>query len=132
MQTDPFIEDFLHENTTWIVTLNDGTIHYDDPRITAWLELKKKCEAEGKYIDKIVLKFRSHYETLDKAKGYTFIKSALGSFGSNKTINYYVFGFKNDNFKVQKWRIPELIKEREELRDFNQYKEFYIGGTASS
>jgi len=47
-------------------------------------------------------------------------------------LNTLIFGFTHDNFYIQKWRVPELIMELQEERDFNQYKDLYIAGTYPS
>lgn len=118
----------------WIAILNDGTIVYQDDHrpdsspASAWLRLKNYCLETNKYITNIKLRFRSHWEHCPPNKdGYMFIKSALGHLNSDITIGYYIIGYiENNKLYVEKYRVPELIKELEEERSINDYKDLII------
>ncbi len=120
---DQFIED--KDEALWIVTLSNNEIIWQDddrPYVghhSAWIRLKEYCEHNNLYIVKIQLKFRSHSEFIfcEDSEGYAFRKEAMGGFGVNITHHFYWLGIlKNGIVHMEKWRVPELIKEEEEDR----------------
>lgn len=131
---DNFLYERIMGEVIWIAILNDNTVVYQDdyrPNISpdsAWLRLKEYCETENKYITCIKLRFRSHWETCPQNKtGYMFVKSALGQLNSDRTIGYYIVGYiENNRLFVEKYRVPELIKELEEERSIEDYQNLII------
>ena len=124
-ERDGWIQDIEESTTIWICTLSNGEIIYqDDERPdrmhhSAWVRLKNYCEANGLYVVKIQLKFRSHSEFVfdEEADGYCFRKGVLGSFGSANQHFYLVGILKNGIVNMQKWSVPELILSETDERN---------------
>lgn len=122
-EVDSFIED--KDETIWIATLSDGRKVYQDddrPEHTerrAWVRLQEFCKKNNLYVVSMTVKFRSHQEDTKKSsEGYFFRKGILGSFGSDKSIRFYLTGpIIGNKIHVTKWRVPEIIIEEEEIRD---------------
>lgn len=105
----------------WVAHLSNGeTIYYDqrDDQPAAWLRLKQYVEGNKLSIEKIVLRFRSHSETLPcSPMGYYHTKTAIGNLSMSSggsygmpTVEVWKFGSILDNglVKVDWWRVPEL------------------------
>ena len=130
---DHFLYERIMGETIWVATLNDNTIVYQDdyrpgayPE-SAWLRLRQHCLDKNKYITNIYFKFRSHLEHIPSHKdGYLFLKGALAGFGG-PTLGYYIIGYiDNNKLYVDKYKVPELLKEYSEERNIDDYKDLII------
>lgn len=134
-QRDNYIQDIENHKPHWHAYLTNGEEVFDDdgrlnlynnPLPASWIRLKEYCESKNIGIDRIYLRFRSHYEHIEKADGYMFKRGSLGSPGM-KTRNFFVIGrVVKDKIYVQKWKIPELIVEEEDIRDLKDNLEWTI------
>jgi len=133
-ERDDFIADKELWHSLWHVYLNNGEEVFDDdgrmvdgqPIQAAWIRLKNYCDTNGLWIDRIYLRFRSHYEHIQPAEGYFFKKGALGSIGM-ATRNYMILGrVLGEEIHVQKWKTPELIVEEEGVRVLSDNLEYTI------
>lgn len=119
-EQDGYIVELLESGTRWIAYLSNGeTIYQDDDRPgietnSAWIRLGEYVRANKLSIVHMKLQFRSHFINVnngvaDKVDGFFFCKSALGSPGFEKTVEYYVAGtLKNGILETKRWQIPEL------------------------
>lgn len=131
---DDYAYDVMMGETRWVVRLNDDTeVFMDDNRVginppQAWLRLKKYCEENNKWIEKIHLQFRSHCEAIPSGKdGYMFCRCARGYFNSESTVHYFLIGYlEKGKLIMERWMAPELIRENVEERDINNYKDLII------
>ena len=117
----------LEENTCWIVELSNGeTIYqYDLDNVSSWIELKKYIYEENLEIKKMYLRFRSNilYPLEENAEGYFFSVGIIGIMTLKNNINFYLLGtVKNNNVRIQKIKIPELIVFEEEDRSLDLCK----------
>lgn len=113
---------------SWRVKLSNGeTVIQDDGRPgcdtpQAWLRLRDHLAANKLSIVKMWLQFRSNVQDPilpENADGYYFCKQALGFLtGSEKTFHFYLLGaLINDKLVVHRWKVPELVRVEQELRD---------------
>ena len=86
---------------------------------SAWIRLKQYCKETGLYIKSMKIAFRSHeVDVGEEADGFYFCKGASAFMTSNITNELYIIGTLNDGvLRVEKWKVPELIKEGTELRN---------------
>lgn len=117
-------DDFVYEQVRWLAHLSNGqTIIQDDNRPgvdppQAWIRLGQYCKQERVNIVNLSLQFRSHHESPlpANADGYYFINKAV-SVNYGPTIGFYIIGYlKDEQIRVQQWRIPELVCYGEEIR----------------
>ena len=100
---------------TWlIVTLKDGTEYFIDST-ERWHELKRYCDNNKVFLDKLSIQFKSHRERIDitDIDGIYFAKSVIGMLGADSKHTYNIGKIKNGVVHKTLWLIPELIVERE-------------------
>lgn len=127
---DAYMESRMEGNVIWMVKLDDNTVVLDDGERSgrsAWLNLKDYCISNGRKIKEMKLRFRSHYEGVPHGKNYMFVKSVLGHL-MGPQMEYNIIGVEQDDFKIYKFKTPELILELVESRDIEQYKDLLIPG----
>lgn len=133
-QYDEWLTNYAEGNTIWVVTLNNGeTIYADDGRegvepISAWVRLASYVKEHELRIVSMHIRFRSNTMSLEpNCDGYYFCRCARGWYGDTKTYEYFIIGtLKGDILKVQKWLVPEIIFENEEIRDISTAGECLI------
>ena len=119
-------QDYAEGNTRWVVTLNDGTKVYSyDGRIlpgSDWVRLKEYCNDMNRYITDMYIHFRSNTVSLPSNKdGYFFRRSVLGGFGMEKSEEFMLIGYiENDKVVVKKYRIPEMLFQYNEIREIDK------------
>lgn len=108
----------------WFAVLTNGQTIYEDTRQdveprNSWLRLKKYCEFENLKVESLGLRFRSHIEMIEKARGYYLAHGAsgflslgdvLGMHDKPRDYDSYVVGRLMSDGKVyiQNWVKPEL------------------------
>lgn len=116
----------------WEVVLNNGEkIFMDDGEgepASAWLRLRKYCSDNNLWITSMLFGFRSNVIYLpNNAEGYFFCRGALGSMGSDKTIDYFIVGaLTNGILTTTKYRVPEMLEQETENRDPALYQDCLI------
>ena len=128
---DEFLQN--EDKPIWIAELEDGKrVYCDDGRYgkddIAWYRLRKNIEVTKNNIEKLYIKFRSHTELVaqrtELTKGFYFRRGA-GAWIGQPTVNYMITGTVEGHpspscglyVKSVKWRVPEIHKEEEEIRD---------------
>jgi len=100
---------------TWlIVTVKDGTEYFIDST-QRWHELKRYCDNNNVFINKLSIQFKSHRERIDikDIDGIYFVKSVIGMLGAESKQTYTIGKLKDGIVHKTMWLIPELIIERE-------------------
>ena len=117
---DDYVKERFEDQPRWVARLSNGlTVYQDDyrPNLTeysAWRRLRQYCKSNSVQISELKLQFRSHVEDVPKGDGYYFARGAGAWFGK-PTDHFFVVGFvKNDIIYKTWWRIPELLKDREQ------------------
>jgi len=131
---DEYSQSFAEGNPRWVVTLNNGqTVYQDDGRPgvsphSAWIRLKEYCNKNKLYITNFSFGFRSNKKTLEpNADGYYFCKGSRGAFGASKTLQLFFIGtLINNVLSVSCWKVPEMIREKTEIRNHNEANECLI------
>lgn len=127
---DEYIQSIEEDQTLWIATLNDGTtVYQDDGRhiLSAWSRLKEYCEENNVYITGLKIKFRDHVEHLPSNKdGYYFIKCSECYMGSKPTHNYVVGYIESGQIITIKYRVPEILKMDDGVRDIEKNSNLLI------
>ena len=124
-EPDVYLGQCCDKNAIWSVVLSDGTTVFQDdyrPEVypeSAWVRLKQYCKETGLYIKSMKVAFRSHeVDVGEEEDGVYFCKGASAFMTSNITNELYIVGTLNDGvLRVEKWKVPELIKEGTELRN---------------
>ena len=126
---DGYIEEKYERQAMWIAKLSNGeTVYQDDERPglfenSAWIRLKEYVYANKLHIDNLTIRFRSHIISVNHTPvgGFFFRHAALGSFGSAKTVAFYLAGtIQNGILSVVKYRVPEIEVEKIETRDIQE------------
>ena len=135
---DSYVNVYADSNPIWIAKLSNGeTIYQDDGRPdvypeSAWLRLKAYCEDNDLSIDSINVKNRSIQKQIDSnSEFYTFCKG-VGAlmFGGGESNHSFLFGcVKNGVYRVTKVNLPEMIIDRPERRNIEDYKNLTIRGS---
>ena len=119
-QEDGYIQELMDTQTRWIADQSNGErVYQDDDRPgveinSAWIRLGQYVKANNLAITHMRLQFRSHFINVnngptDKVEGFFFSKSALGSPGMARTVDYYIAGtLRNGILETRRWQIPEL------------------------
>ncbi len=104
-----------NKEATWIrcQLSNNEKINFHE--FDEWLDLKKKCEKDNLFINKMVLQYRSHMEPIDlkDATGLYLIRSVKGKMGGENQHSYTVGVLKNKKVQKQMWLVPELMVDLE-------------------
>jgi hypothetical protein len=118
-------DEFIRDSLRWIVNLNNGdTIYQDDDRPgieprSAWVRLKRYCEAHGLYIVRMRIQFRSNAVEVgvSDARGYYFARTAMAVWGE-ETHHGYIAGHLDAEGKVHyvHWLTPSLIPIEQGVR----------------
>lgn len=124
-EPDVYLGQCCDKSVIWSVVLSDGTTVFQDdyrPGVypeSAWIRLKQHCQDTGLFIKSMKVAFRSHEIDIgEDADGFYFCKGASAFMTSNITNELYIVGTLNDGMlRVEKWKVPELIKEGTELRN---------------
>ena len=97
-----------------IVTVKDGTEYFIDST-QRWHELKRYCDNNNVFINKLSIQFKSHRERIDikDIDGIYFVKSVIGMLGAESKQTYTIGKLKDGIVHKTMWLIPELIIERE-------------------
>lgn len=106
---------FENIRATWlIVTLKDGHEHFIDSS-KRWHELKRYCDNNKVFLDKLSIQFKSHRERIDitDIDGIYFAKSVIGYLGADSKETYTIGKIKNGVVYKTLWLVPELIVEKE-------------------
>ncbi len=128
LSEDDYVRELQDRGTAlWLASLSDGTTAFmDDGRPglgehSAWVRLATHVREGGLRLRGLSLRFRGHREAgilPDDADGYYFCKSALGTFGQDVTMGFYLVGaLRGRRMEVQRWSVPELILVEREERD---------------
>lgn len=115
---DDWLEDEYLHRARWEAWLSDGThVFMDDYRPgvephSAWERLGVHCKENGLYIVDMIIRFRSHVESMGQNKdGYFFCKGVTASLG--KSLETFLTGTLDDGILVvQKWLVPSLTREK--------------------
>lgn len=111
-------QDMKEQYSFWIADLSNGETAIQDDCIIdtddSWIRLRQYCIDNNLFIEKLVVKFRSHTERAfkneDGIDGIFFCRSILGGLFTNKNYHGYIIGIVNNkNIERNKWQIPEVI-----------------------
>jgi hypothetical protein len=119
--------EYYEDKPIWIVELSNGEsiYQYDTEGKSSWLELKEYVYKNNLLIKKMYARFRSNiiYPLEENAEGYFFSIGIIGIMSCKNNMSYYLLGsLKNNNVKVHKIKIPEMITFEEEDRNISQCK----------
>lgn len=123
------VDDYIRDKVRWVVDLSNGeTIYEDDNREgesppSAWMRLRDYCKAEGFYIVRMRIQFRTHivyvgdHRTFD---AFYFTKCVDGYMGYNRVVESYIVGYlQNGEIHTTKWRLPELVEIDHDTRVYD-------------
>ena len=121
-------KEYFEDKTCWVAELSNGeSIYQDDKNQTStWKELKKYVIENNLLINKIYVRFRSNiiYPLDENSDGYFFSVGIIAMMTSSKNINFYLLGsIKNNNVRIIKIKVPELIIFEEEDRSILDCKD---------
>jgi len=134
---DQYLNVYADTNPIWWVELDNGEkVYQDDDRpsmdpSSAWLRLKQYCEEENVSIKTIYVKNRSVQKCVcSDGEGYTFCKAAGALMFGGETSHSFLFGeIKDGVYRVTKVNLPEMIIDRPEKRNIEDYKNLLIKGS---
>tara|TARA_Y100001937_G_C7120522_1_gene332338 strand:- start:1592 stop:2026 length:435 start_codon:yes stop_codon:yes gene_type:complete len=104
-----------NKEATWIRCELSNNEKVSFHEFDEWLHLKKKCEKDDLFINKMVLQYRSHMEHIDlqDATGLYLIRSVKGKMSGENQHSYTVGVIRDKKVQKQMWLIPELIVDIE-------------------
>lgn len=126
-EKDHWLEEKYEFEAYWVAELSNGeTIYQDDYRDgvnppSAWERLGIYCSEKNLDILKLSVKWRSQNFTIGQTTdGFFFCRSILGNINSKDSIHYYILGtLQNGVLRTVKYRVPDMAKCEEEVRDEN-------------
>ena len=124
---DKFDQDEIESKSFWIAELSNGVSAIQDGE-DSWIRLRNYCLENNVFIEKLLIKFRSHIETAfinsDDIEAFFLCRSILGGFFSEKNWHSYVVGkVVKGKLTREKWQIPEVIKTEDDEQPIDKFDE---------